>query len=56
LGARQKLNTANLFGCLAIAGFIGAATQSFGLFIILFGILFALAMHDGNIRLQSSRR
>jgi hypothetical protein len=50
------LNTANLFGCLAIAGFLGAATQSFGLFIILFGVLVALALHDGNIRLKSPSR
>jgi hypothetical protein len=56
LGARQKLNTANILGCLAVAGFIGGATQSIVLFVVLFGVLVTFGLHDGNIRMSSSRR
>lgn len=56
MSARHKLNQANVNGTLVIAGVVGAATESWTLFVILVAILVALSVHSGDIRLSSRRR
>lgn len=50
MGARQKLNAANINGCLVIAGVFGAAAGSWLVFFILLVVFVGLAIHQGSIR------
>ena len=52
MGARTKLNGANVLGAGFVAGLIGALFQSWIVFLIVFAIIAAVAMHDGSIRIQ----
>jgi hypothetical protein len=51
MSARKKLNGVYITACFIFAGLIGAAAESFVVFVIVFGILFAVHCHDGSIRL-----
>jgi hypothetical protein len=51
MSAREKLNGVYITACFIFAGLIGAAAESFVVFVIVFGILFAVHCHDGSIRL-----
>ena len=52
MSAREKLNGVYITACFIFAGLIGAAAGSFVVFVIVFGILFAVHCHDGSIRLK----
>ena len=55
MGARHKLNQAYFNGSLIIAGVVGLATESFGLFVVVLGVLIMCNMHSGEIRLDQNR-
>lgn len=50
MSARHKLNQSYFNGSLLIAGAIGLATQSFGIFIVVLGVLVMFNLHSGEIR------
>jgi len=52
MSARKKLNGVYITACFIFAGLIGGSFGSFGLFAVVFGILFAVHCHDGSIRLK----
>ena len=52
MSAREKLNGAHITTCLVFAGLIGGAAESFVLFAVVFGLLFAVCYLDGSIRLK----
>ena len=56
MSAREKLNGVYITACFIFAGLIGAAAGSFVVFVIVFGILFAVHCHDGSIRLMPVQR
>jgi len=56
MGARNKLNTIAISGCLLIAGFIGAICGSWLVFAIAFTSALALALTSREIRPRSRRR
>ena len=56
MSARHKLNAAAVSGALVIAGLVGIISGSGWLFLLVAGVLIALAVHDGDIRLQGGRR
>jgi hypothetical protein len=47
---KKKLNQANILGCFLLAGLIGGATQSWGVFVITLAVLLLTAFHAGDIR------
>jgi len=51
MGARQKLNAANFNGCLLVATFFGAATESWGVFFVLLLVFIGFAVHEKSIRI-----
>ena len=48
--ARHKLNAASIPGILVIAGLVAALTGSWWVFLGLFAVLIATAVHAGDIR------
>jgi 1,4-dihydroxy-2-naphthoate octaprenyltransferase len=55
MGARQKLNAVYLNGSIALAAFLGLATQSWWIFIASLVVILASFTYTGNIRPKSSR-
>jgi hypothetical protein len=55
LTARHKLNSANVLGCLLIAGVVGGMTSSWTVFLITAIVLVALALNSGDIRLTGRK-
>jgi len=51
MGARQKLNSMNALGSLALAAIIGGLVGSWAVFVIAAVVLLALAVESGEIRL-----
>lgn len=56
MGARQKLNSAALNGCLLVAGMIGAISGSWLVFGIALAAAMALSLGSGEIRTRPRRR
>ena len=54
--ARDKLNVAFCNGALVAGLMLGAVTGSFFLGLLVFGLLIALAINAGDIRLQPRNR
>ena len=54
--ARQKLNVAFINGAILIALFLGLAAGSFWIGACAFGVLFALSIYAGDIRLKQPKR
>ena len=50
MGARQKLNGAAVGGCVAVAGLIGVAAQSWWAFLIALAVAAGWALFNGDIR------
>ncbi len=50
MGARQKLNVANIYGVLILAGVVGWVTGSWAVFLIAGGVLLICAFYEGGIR------
>jgi len=51
MGAKQKLNVANLGGCLLIASIFGSAAQSWFVFFMLLIVFVGFAFHQRSIRI-----
>ena len=56
MGARHKLNQAYFNGSLLIAGVVGLATESFGLFVVILAVLVMSSLHSGDIRTKPQNR
>jgi hypothetical protein len=56
MGAREKLNSASLYGILVIAGLAGLLTRSWGVFFLLAAALTMGAILGGDIRLVPQPR
>ena len=56
MGARHKLNQAYFNGSLIIAGVVGMATESIGIFIVVLGVLVMFNLHSGDIRTNKRNR
>ena len=56
MSARKKLNGVYITACFIFAGLIGAATESFVVFVIVLGVLLVVQLHDGSIRLTAVQR
>jgi hypothetical protein len=54
--ARQKLNVAFINGAILLALFIGLTAGSFWIGACAFGVLFALSICAGDIRLKPAKR
>ena len=52
MGAKRKLNSASVLGSLALAGILGGLSGSWAVFLIAGGVLLAMAVHAGDIRLD----
>ena len=50
LGARTKLNSVYVLGCLAVAAIIGAVAGSWIVFAIVSAVLIGCSVSDGGIR------
>lgn len=50
MGAKKKLNVAYVGGAFLVAGLLGWATSSFGVFCIALALLVALSVYAGEIR------
>ena len=50
LGARTKLNSVYVLGCLAVAAIIGAVAGSWIVFAIFSAVLIGCSVSDGGIR------
>ncbi len=50
MGAKQKLNAANLLGCLLVAGLVGGMTSSLMVFVLAFSGLLIVNVVSGDIR------
>lgn len=50
MGARQKLNQANLNGALAIAALVGALTHSWIVFVLAGLLVVSTSLYGGGIR------
>jgi hypothetical protein len=55
LTAKHKLNSANVLGCLLVAGVIGGMTSSWTVFLIAAIVLVALSINAGDIRLAGRK-
>ena len=55
MGARQKLNTAHIFGCILVAAMIGISFGSVPVFVIGLAVLVAGAINAGDIRTRPWR-
>lgn len=51
MGARQKLNQANVNGALAVAALVGAVTQSWTVFVLAAVLAAGTSMYGGGIRI-----
>ena len=49
--AKHKLNGAYVMGAVLIAGLIGGAFGSWLVFVVALGVLVAINIHDGSIRI-----
>jgi hypothetical protein len=56
MNARHKLNQSSVNGALLLAGFIGACSESWAVFLILTAVFVALSVHAGEIRMSPSGR
>ena len=56
MGARDKINSLQGFGILAIAGFIGAASHSWTVFFVIAVIMGGISVMSGDIRFNKRRR
>ena len=56
MGARKKLNEANIFGALIWGGFLGFVTGSWAVFIIASTVFIVAAIYSGDIRSRNYRR
>jgi hypothetical protein len=50
MGARTKLNRIIVIGCILLAGILGAASDSFGVFVFALAILIGLCLYGRDIR------
>ena len=50
MGAKQKLNAANVNGALIVAGVIGLITGSWPIFVLALIVLVVGSIYAGNIR------
>ena len=50
MGAKRKLNEANVLVCVLVAGLVGGLARSWILFDLVLLVLLAAAFHDGSIR------
>lgn len=50
MGAKQKLNAASVNGALFVAGVIGIAFESWGIFLLAFLIFLGTSVMAGEIR------
>ena len=50
MGAKRKLNEANILVCVLVAGLIGGLAQSWLLFVLMLLVLLAGAFHGGGLR------
>lgn len=50
MGARHKLNSLYVYGCLAAAAAVGLVGQSWPLFLIALAVMVAMSIHSGGIR------
>jgi hypothetical protein len=50
MGAKQKLNMANINGAVVMAALMGCATGSWFVFVLVLVVLLASAIGEGNIR------
>ncbi len=50
MGARQKLNVANIFGSIIVAAMLGAMCSSLPFLLIAVAVLIAGAIESGDIR------
>lgn len=50
MGAKEKLNMANVQGAVVFAGLLGFMFDSMGVFLVIGMILIALAYSKGDIR------
>jgi hypothetical protein len=48
--AKHKLNSAHFLGSLVVAGLLGGATGSVGVFVFALVVLLAAGLHSGDIR------
>lgn len=55
MGARQRLNRLYLIGALVLAAAAGALLKSWGVFVVVFGLLIISLVAGGDIRLEPSR-
>jgi hypothetical protein len=55
MNARRKLNTTYIYGCILVAGWVGLVLQSWWGFGIALGVLLALNVWGGSIRLAPVR-
>ena len=53
--AREKLNSAHFIAAFVIASIIGAMTGSWLAFVVAAGVLIAVAINSGDIRLKGRR-
>jgi hypothetical protein len=56
MGARHKLNAAYFNGCLLLSAVLGAAAQSWAVFLGALAVSLALGVHAGDIRTRPDRR
>ncbi len=50
MGARKKLNSVAVTGCLALAAILGCLSNSWIVFIIVAMILLGMSLYQGDIR------
>ena len=55
MGARQKLNEANVFGAIVIAGILGFASGSWIVFAVASAVFIGIAHLNGDIRYKRRR-
>ena len=56
MGARTKLNSANVLWAAMMAAFIGFLFQNWWVFWVAFGLFFGLAVYNGSIRPAQPKR
>ena len=55
MNARKKLNQAFFYGAILVATVIGTAAQSWFVFFVILGMMVAMNLHSGNIRVRPRR-
>ena len=56
MSARHKLNAANFYGGLLVAGTVGLLSRSWTLFALAAVVIVATSVHSGDIRLKPRPR